>query len=643
MKRILSPRALPLAVALLCVTSVSALFAVSETPVISAFVPHPEGGFFVGTFQHGVLFTPDSGLPAEPRNSGFPIRPVYPWTETEYRKISGLGSSLGHPDHLAAVTPSSLYLTSDAGRTWRPTPLSDPVRPTNYLTSVALSPSNPARVVLGTSFNGIFESPDAGRSWRRLPLQNSPLFRGANFYEEIAGVAINPADERELYVSLGFGYGLFRYHSTTGRVTQVALPDGIRLGSLYFDGAGRLHGVGPHGHFRRDADQWHAVETPVSLGRPGPTPEARERLAAVADLTGIYVRPDHASGARLEAHLDFVRRHGMNSIVVDVKDDEGYITYNSQVELFRRTRAVRPRFDMAELITRAHAEGISVIARVVVFKDAVLFRYDNNRHAVWNTQANAPWGNLIREVNAETQAERMVQREFWVDPFDPFVWEYNIALGRELQELGVDEIQFDYIRFPSDGNLALASYRSQRPGMTRIDALESFLRRVREEIAIPISTDLYGFNSWYRMGNWIGQSIEMVSHYVDVISPMYYPSHFPRDFLRIADYLEWAEAIYYQGTRRSRELVEGRSLIRPYVQAFLIGGELSMERPRYTEYLMRQLEGSRNACASGYTLWNFSNRYYMVPDRIGPFNREWAAMSGCPPSIADADDGEAES
>ena len=95
------------------------------------------------------------------------------------------------------------------------------------------------------------------------------------------------------------------------------------------------------------------------------------------------------------------------------------------------------------------------------------------------------------------------QREYWVDPFNPNVWEYNADIAEELQELGVDEIQFDYIRFPSDGDTSRISFTSSRPGMTRINALESFFRLVRERVHIPISTDLYGFNSYYRMGNWI--------------------------------------------------------------------------------------------------------------------------------------------
>jgi len=308
---------------------------------------------------------------------------------------------------------------------------------------------------------------------------------------------------------------------------------------------------------------------------------------------------------------------------VDCKDDFGYVTYDTNLELPKKAGAVEKRFRLDELLRRAHENGIYVIGRVVVFKDKQLYHYENYKHAVWNAQTNQPWRNLVKVEPENGQSDpavepRYLQREYWVDPYDPFAWSYNIAIAAELQSRGVDEIQFDYIRFPSDGNLSAIRYRYRREGMDLIDALESFLVLARQSIHIPISADLYGYSTWHRMGNWIGQSVEMVADYADVICPMYYPSHFPRDFIKEEPYLERARTIYLEGTTRADSIVSGRSLVRPYIQSFLIGGELAMGIPEYAAYLLNQIQGTLAAPSSGFTLWNASNRYYMVTTSLKP-------------------------
>jgi hypothetical protein len=116
----------------------------------------------------------------------------------------------------------------------------------------------------------------------------------------------------------------------------------------------------------------------------------------------------------------------------------------------------------------------------------------------------------------------------------------------------------------------------------------------------------------------VAQNIEMYSRYVDVIQPMFYPSHFPRDFLGSMDYMPRAKYIYEEGTRRSAYIVEGRSIIRPYVQAFRIGGELNFVPAVYSTYLQDQVEGTLAGAGSGFILWNASNDYYMVTVPLGP-------------------------
>jgi hypothetical protein len=209
----------------------------------------------------------------------------------------------------------------------------------------------------------------------------------------------------------------------------------------------------------------------------------------------------------------------------------------------------------------------------------------------------------------------VVQVEHWVDPFSEDVWQYNIDIALELEALGVDEIQFDYIRFPSDGPVDRATYRHGGPSADRVAALAGFLSSARQQLAIPIGVDVFGFNAWFRT-RYLGQDIAVLSEYVDVISPMNYPSHFSRAFLPDMGYFERSRYIYEHGSERAAAIAGPDTIIRPYVQAFLIGPELEYDEAEYSSYLREQLEGTLASPADGFTLWNASGRYYMLTETV---------------------------
>jgi hypothetical protein len=666
--------------------------------------------------QRGFLVSLDQGRSWVERNDGLPRRVVYPFDAgrtSRVRLLTSLNIDPLREGRIAVTTPTQLFLSEDAGLHWQGIPLGKPLRSTSYLTSVALSPTGADTLLVGTSFNGFFETRDRGASWQDPSLSARFLYRGAGFYEETAGLSYHPLSPGVVFFASGFGRGL--YVSSADRKSWSALALPPEAGSpvvqrLELRAPGRTSGSeGPQWElhvqtaggiwaYGLSTGQWRRLaRSPAAepkVADPLLDPFRQERQRAAAGKVGIYVSSYRAAGEDLENHLRFLRDNGLNSLVVDCKDDLGWITYDTTLEFSRKIGAVNQRFYLDQLLARAHAEGIYVIARIVVFKDRQLYNYKGYEHAAWNGVTNRPWrylvrveepvnppsptgngapaglvadsvGNLVAGPAGDPVSEplespagdtagdaagnaapgvvppaagaapqgapggagpqgppaepRYVQNEFWVDPFDPFVWEYNLAVAEELQTRGVDEIQFDYIRFPSDGNLSQIRYRCQRENQSPVDALESFLTVVREKIHLPISTDLYGFNAWHRMGNWIGQSIEVLAEYVDVISPMFYPSHFPRDFIKEMPYLDRARQIYSEGTQRAALMVAGRSLVRPYVQAFLIGGELAYGPAEYSRYLTNQIEGTLASPSSGFTLWNASNRYYMVTSSLRPY------------------------
>ena len=610
-------------------------------PVVAA-----GSSYYARTRRAGVFASVDDGRTWQPRTAGLPHRQVYPFPEPpEHALITALGADPTDPRRVAVTTAAAIWLSENGGASWRQLPTAAPVRETAYFTSVALSPHDPDALLLGTSFHGLYETRDRGMTWHHLGAHLGFLTAGALFYEEVAAVSYHPLRPRALALVAGFDGGIF---STPDR----AADEGWRYQPPPARGVTDLRYVpardgwaleAGNGHLRwrlRSDGHWTA---PTPLPAPplpvNPLPPAPRAVAA--DRHGIYLRADTAA-RRLPEVLAFLQQHGLNSLVVDFKDDTGQIAYDSRLPLAHRLGAVDGRIDLDRLVAQAHTAGIYVIGRLVVFKDRPLYEWDNFRLAVWDGRQDLPWrhlipaaadagaGNAAEAASADAGAEPGagtadsapgLQLEYWVDPFAAEVWEYNAAVAAELAARGVDEIQFDYLRFPSDGPVAEAHYRHQQPGMGKIDAIESFLAVARERVAdpIPIGADLFGFSSWHRTGNWIGQNIEIFSEYVDVISPMFYPSHFPATFMGEIPYLERAYRVYADGVRRAKRLVQGRSYIRPYVQAFLIGRELEMEADRYGRYLTRQLEGNRTAGAAGFTLWNASNRYYMVTEPLQPY------------------------
>jgi hypothetical protein len=339
----------------------------------------------------------------------------------------------------------------------------------------------------------------------------------------------------------------------------------------------------------------------------------------------------------LAPYLSILSEKQLDMVVIDMKDDYGRLRFTPHnQELSARGRVFRP-IDLDRFVQTMKERNIYLAARIVVFKDPEMARRDGGRYAVWDPAAGRPWMGYfdtrrkklppgesyndedprLREILPAADPEYEILRTYyderWVDPYSEEVWEYIADLAEELISRGFDEIQFDYIRFPTDGiNLAGARYRWQEPGMDMESAVLSFLRHIRSRIGAPISIDIYGANGWYRTGARTGQEVELLAPYVDVICPMYYPSHFEQDFLAQDPAELRPYRIYYQGTRRTRYIGRGQVIVRPYVQAFYLN--VAYDRIYYdTAYVLREVLGVKDAGNPGFTYWNNSGRYEDIP------------------------------
>lgn len=591
---------------------------------------HPDRIFRGGTLVYradrdgGIRVSGDGGATWTDRSQGLPTRQVWPFPGERKARIIAVGIDAADGNRVAVTLADRLYLSADAGAHWREIEVKDPIRPNDLLTSVALSSARPDALLLGTSFHGFFETVDGGKTWTILSEGFGEIYHGSGSYEEVNALAYHPSDENLIWFSTGFGSGLYTWRRGEKAPVRRSFP-GDQGKAPIVDFAFRpapLSAAGAPGwvlEVRTTESRWSAVlpEAAWTRGeslaaRTEPSAARAERTAKASAKGGIYVSSLLASGAGLDNHIAFCKRNGINSIVVDFKDDYGIVTYDTALEAPRAIGAVRKRISTEEIVAKARENGIYLIARIVVFRDKMLYNSSDYAYAVWDWTTKEPWRFLKKVVDEKTKAESWEQGEHWVDQYSEYVWKYNVDIARELQDRGIDEIQFDYIRFPSDGDLSTLSWRHRREGMGKTEALESFLAMARERISIPIGADVYGTTGWYRIAGWVGQYLSMYGDYVDVVSPMFYPSHFPRDFFPGMEYLPRAEFLYEEGTRRAAAITGGRCVIRPYVQAFLIGGELNFDAAQYSAYLTRQLDGCLKGGASGFTLWNASNKYYMV-------------------------------
>jgi hypothetical protein len=297
----------------------------------------------------------------------------------------------------------------------------------------------------------------------------------------------------------------------------------------------------------------------------------------------------------------------VNTFVIDVKDDTGYLTYRSAVPLAIEVGAngrIRAP-DVGQRLALLQARGIHPVARIVVAKDPLLAQR-KPQWALHDTQ-----GGLWRDRLGTA----------WVDAYRDSVWLYAADLAREAVLIGFAEVQFDYLRFPDEPRWLLdrAVFPARRPGESRRDAIRrnvALLRQRTADLGVPFTLDLFGLTTSADGDLGIGQVWEDLAPLADVVLPMVYPSHYRRGSFGIehpnaSPYATVRRALE-DGLRRNAQLPNPPK-IRPYLQAF------SIFRVRYTpEEIKAQIRAAEELGLFDWVLWNARGVYPAAALRPAP-------------------------
>jgi hypothetical protein len=311
-------------------------------------------------------------------------------------------------------------------------------------------------------------------------------------------------------------------------------------------------------------------------------------------LTGIMAASDH--GLRIIRHW---REVGGNAVVFDIKDSDGSVTIPFEHPLLGKHQVYI--HDLPKFVHFLHSQNMHAIARIAIFRDERLV-VEHPELAVQSKRTKQPWrenGKLV-----------------WTDSSNPKVQDYNIALAKFVAQSGADEIQFDYVRFPAEGDQKDASFvfQTENPKWQRSDVIVAFLKKAYAELhptGVLLSLDVFGVMAWQRPVDLshTGQDIVGMAKYCDVLSPMIYPSHFfgmdniehpgdaPEHF--IGESMQRFELITHPDGNKSSGVV-----IRPWLQAF------HWRTKTYSpEYIKVQVATAKEKGGIGFLFWNAANDY----------------------------------
>jgi hypothetical protein len=336
----------------------------------------------------------------------------------------------------------------------------------------------------------------------------------------------------------------------------------------------------------RDSENPSAQQAPSETAAPEAKPEPRPYPV---EMRGVHVTMALASlDGKLEEYLA-LNRHGLNTLELDIKDENGEVAFRDPaVPLAKEVGAAKRYYNPRRAATAAHAKGVYLVGRIVCFEDPIL------SVAKPGMAIRTPDGGVWHNAGGLG----------WTNPHDKRVWKYNVDLGVAAAEAGFDEIQFDYVRFPTDGDVSAAVYDPQLRA-SKPKVIAGFLEYASERLkplGVRVSADLFGLSATRNMG--IGQKPSLLAEHVDALYPMVYPSHFGPGEYDLPDPNGQPGRTVALALRDFDVAMRGSGTrLVPWLQDFSLGRTYTLQDVR------EQIQAARDAGAEGFMLWNAEGVY----------------------------------
>lgn len=319
-------------------------------------------------------------------------------------------------------------------------------------------------------------------------------------------------------------------------------------------------------------------------------------------IKGVYVTAYSAGGERFAKLLQLVDSTDLNSMVIDIKDDTGFITYKTENETLKKLGDPKPFIkDIGKLMATLKEHDVYPIARVVVFKDTILAK----KHPEYSFVQKD--GKVWQNGNGDK----------FVNPYVKEVWDYNVEIAKEAAKMGFKEIQFDYVRFPEGFEKKADSLKYSKNDQSRVDIVAGFVEYAKQQLAplgVRVSVDIFGYAASVPAAEGIGQDFVKISSNVDVISPMVYPSHYSTGWFKQKDPdkapYETIKGAMLDTHKKLDPLGEAQPIIRPWIQDFTAKW---LGAGHYTKYgaaeVEAQIRALRDTGIDEFLLWNAGNTY----------------------------------